>query len=108
MSRTYRRKNQEHAFWHVKRCRLEFEHSGECSFHLSDTPEGKDKFKVWLKKVFYSDKPFAMRNPGWWNRLYGTKPLRAKNRELIHRTMKLVDIEDHPVFYNRLRVPYYW
>jgi len=108
MSRTYRRKNQEQAFWHVKHCRLEFEQTEECSFHVSDTPKGKDPFQVWLKKEFHSDKFFTMRNPGWWNKLYGTKPLRAKTRESIHKTMKLKDIDDYPVFYERLRIPYYW
>ena len=107
MSRTYRRKNQEQAFWSVKRHREESYWSKRYIQYLG-VPKDKDPYQVWLKKIFHSDKPFAMRNPGWWNRLYGTKPLRAKTRESIHRTMKLIDIEDYPVFYERMRVPYYW
>ena len=114
MSRTYRRKNQEQAFWIVKQRRLEHEHPNAPTnrhyfdHYLPSIPKGKDPYQVWLKKVFHSDKSFAMRNPGWWNRLYGTKPLRAKNREHCHKVLKLIDLEDAPVFYKRMRVPYYW
>ena len=108
MSRTFRRKNQEQAFWQVKHCRLEWEQNDYCSFHLSDVPKGKDPFQVWLKKEFHSDKFFTMRNPGWWNKLYGTIPLRAHNKMNIRKIMKMKDIEDYPIFMKRARVPYYW
>lgn len=112
MSRTIRRKSSEDAFWIVKRHRHELKDEmdsyNQFFMRRIGVPKGKDPFEVWLKKKFHSDGFIVMRNPSWWNRLYGTVPLRAHNRALISQVMKLEDLEDTPIFMTRLKVPYYW
>lgn len=59
-------------------------------------------------RYLHSEKYQPMNDPSWWVHLCNTKPERVEVRRLIHNTMKLVDLEDAPLFPEKRPHIYFW
>lgn len=115
MSRTVRRKNQEQGDWWCARYRREFREDQldpkRCkplAVWLQASPN-KDLYKVWLKKRYHSDKWVSYnKNPGWYNKLFERPTLRQDRRMKCRQILHLIDLEEYPLFLDKVYVPYYW
>lgn len=90
MSRTYRRRHG----------------LGNHTWNLWDTydPEVRRRRQTtdeeYRKRLRYlhSEKYHPMSTPSWWISVSHTRPQRSQTRQLISKTMRLLDLEDTPLF----------
>ena len=115
MSRTIRRKNQEHGDYHCKQYRLSYQEDSDDPYwgpyyrnHLRTSPD-KDLYKVWLKKIYHSDKwQTYNKNPGWYNKMMERSKLRQSDRMKCKKILLIDELDLHPVFIDKVQVPYWW
>lgn len=61
------------------------------------------------KRKRYAQELNWMNTPGWWIREMMTRPWRAKTRQLLHKVMRMHDLEEAPPFPDGKRPHiYYW
>lgn len=112
MSRTIRRKNNSGAVWYPQYYRIKLNHGSEKELQSFakwlGVSRDKDLYECFMKKKFHSDCWMTMSTPGWWNKIHNTIKIRVDNRHKIRKVLHLNDLEDTPLFHERLKVPYYW
>ena len=62
---------------------------------MSRTRHHGDKAK---ERAFGAGWRWLSQTPGWWVRLFMTKPKRQTERQLVQKLHKLPDVEDAPEF----------